>query len=51
MAKLSKVSMIFAYVSFLLTVLLLHLSDFGLCSAGTALFSDGYANGVIGEGA
>jgi hypothetical protein len=29
-----------------------HLVDISLCacSAGTALFSDGYANGVIGNG-
>ena len=50
MARLSKISMIFAYVSFLPTILLLHLTDFGVRSAGTALFSDGYANGVIGSG-
>ena len=27
-----------------------QLADFYVCSAGTALFSDGYANGVIGNG-
>jgi hypothetical protein len=28
-----------------------QLVDWFVCSAGTALFSDGYANGVIGSGA
>ncbi|KAH7927907.1 MFS general substrate transporter [Leucogyrophana mollusca] len=45
---LSSVSLIFAYVIFRVSRVYVDLIYLGSC--GTALFSDGYANGVIGSG-